>query len=268
MPSLAVDKLKVLREAKALSQGALAARCGLSRKTVQRLEAGQDVQPETLALVAAALGVALDDIVEPSGRRRVGDPRRLGLRRVRSGRLVFEQLARTDVGRLECEADVDGRSIEPLTRLVVLLQGLMRDRWDATRPVLEALSLVERLRTIAALNDELQLIEAAGLGLYMGHYYRYPAPPPGASAAASDPAAAPLVLTRLNVADSSRERVEVLIDSEWRGAPEALAASPDGLFTPAGEALVFLYPDRPLNTVDAAPEGYLEGVYEVRPNAS
>jgi transcriptional regulator with XRE-family HTH domain len=268
MPDLATDKLKLLRQAKALSQGALAARCGLSRKTVQRLETGQDVQPETLALVAAALGVAVDEIAEAGGRRELGDPRRLGLRRVRSGRLVFEQMARTDVGRLECDADVDSRSIEPLTRLVILLQGLMRESWDVARPALQALSLVERLRTIAALNDELQLIEAAGLGLYMGHYYRYPAPPPGAPSAAPESPPPPVVLTRLSVADNARERVEVLIDSEWRGAPEAVAASPDDLFTPAGEAMVFLYPERPLSAVDAAPEGYLEGVYQVVPNAS
>src|SRR4051812_28601071 len=262
MPGTAEGKLKQLRQAKALSQGALAARCGLSRKTVQRLENGQDVQPETLASVAAALGVAVDALVEPSFRREASDNRRLGLRRVRSGRLVFDHLARTDVGRLECDADVDGRSIEPLTRLVILLQGLIRERWDAPRPATGELPLVERLRVIAALNDELQLIEAAGLGLYMGHYYRYPAPPRGAPSSGGAGAANPLVLTRLTVADGARERVEVLIDSEWRGAPEAVAASAADLFTPAGEAMVFLYPDRPLSPVGAAPEGYLEGIYE------
>mgnify|MGYP001553466296 CR=1 FL=1 len=60
------DELKRLREARALTQEALAAKCGLSRKTIQRIERGEPVRDETLAFIAGALGVAVTDFSDSS----------------------------------------------------------------------------------------------------------------------------------------------------------------------------------------------------------
>ncbi len=57
-------RLKALREARRLSQTALADKAGLSREYVARLEAGrQDPRVSVMVRLARALGTTLDDLV-------------------------------------------------------------------------------------------------------------------------------------------------------------------------------------------------------------
>lgn len=259
--------LRRIRQERAISQEALAARCGLSRKTVQRLERGEPARAETLAFVAAALGVAVTEFCESAGRDDRGHTHRyLALKRVRSGKQVFQQLAQTDVGRVECDVDVDGRTLGPLTALVSQLEGLVRDRWDVPRPTVAALPVLAKLQVIAQLNDRLAELQAQGVGLYMGHYYRFAAVQAGAGWPA-DPGErrSALMLTRLLVSRCGRARVSVAIDQEWRGAPDGTGAlgGLSGLLPPAGEAVVVLYPEPPLPAAgDPGPE-HLEGEYRL-----
>jgi len=265
MTTLDPEKLRRLRHDRGLSQEDVAASCGLSRKTVQRMESGQVVQASTLAFVAAALGVAVADLAERATEPDA-DIDHVGLRRVSSGKHVFQQLAQTSVGRLECDVDADRQSIEPISRLVATLQGLIRESWDLPRPVAADLPMIERLKITAALNDDLHLLQAQGIGLYMGHYYRYAAPPAGASARSWETAKqTPLVITRLHLARCKRERMTVRIDSEWRGAPEAFSdpARRDDLFSDGQEPTVFLFPTPPLPGVQEAPDSFIDGVYGV-----
>lgn len=51
------------REAAGLSQERLAARAGLSTRTVARIEGGEDTTIGTLAAIARALGVAVVDLI-------------------------------------------------------------------------------------------------------------------------------------------------------------------------------------------------------------
>jgi DNA-binding XRE family transcriptional regulator len=261
------DRLKRLRQERALSQEALAANCGLSRKTLQRMETGADVRPETLAFVAAALGVAVTDFSAPSDGRTPRDDaaeNQLPLRRICSGKHVLNQLALTDVGRVECDVDADGDNIELLTALIGRLQGLVRPGWDVPRPDAADLPLLDRLRMTAALNDELHALGAQGISLYMGHYYRFPMTAQ-ASARTAEAERKPIVLTRIYIARSDRERMQVRIDQEWAGAPEGLAQPGDlsDLLAPTGEAMVFLYPTPPARRIDETPPGYVDGVFDV-----
>jgi len=265
MTTLDPEKLRRLRHDRGLSQEDVAASCGLSRKTVQRMESGHVVQASTLAFVAAALGVAVADLAERATESD-GDTTHVGLRRVTSGKHVFQQLAQTSVGRLECDVDADRRSIEPMSRLVATLQGLMRESWDLPRPATGDLPMLERLKITAAINDDLHLLQAQGIGLYMGHYYRYAAPPVGASARSWEATKqTPLVITRLHLTRCTRERMTVRIDSEWRGAPEAFAdpAARDDLFSDGPEPTVFLFPSPPLPSMPDAPDSFIDGVYGV-----
>lgn len=258
------DELKRLREGRALTQEALAAKCGLSRKTIQRIERGEPVRDETLAFIAGALGVAVTDFADntsdshtPAGQ--------LGLRHVRSGKHVLNHLAQTDVGRIECDVDADGEIIEPLTRLVTQLQGLMRESWGAPRPPISELPLLARLQAIAEMNDSLTRLERAGVRLFMGHYYRYAVVKLGLADFSGRDQRRPVVLTRLHLARSTRERLMVPIDTEWRGGGEALDdLTPQSDFlTTSDEALVLLYPQPPLAAARDDGEGYIDGAFDV-----
>ena len=260
------DELKRLREVRALTQEALAAKCGLSRKTVQRMERGETMRDETLAFVAGALGVAVTDFAAAAPGKGDGSADgRLGLRRVRSGKHVLNHLAQTDVGRIDCDVDADGEIIAPLTRLVGQLQGLMRSSWETPKPPISDLPLLGRLQAIADINDGIRHLEGAGVGLFMGHYYRFAVTRDGLSGLAAGERRRPIVLTRLHLTRSGHERLTVPIDAEWRGAPdgtEDLAPRSDFL-TSSDETLVLLYPTPPLANVCDAGDGYIDGAYDV-----
>lgn len=53
-------RIREARDAHGWSQGELAERCGLSRPTIARIEAGQHVRMGTLEQVARALGLAVE----------------------------------------------------------------------------------------------------------------------------------------------------------------------------------------------------------------
>ena len=54
------QRIREARDAHGWSQGELAGRCGLSRPTIARIEAGQHVRMGTLEQVARALGLAVE----------------------------------------------------------------------------------------------------------------------------------------------------------------------------------------------------------------
>jgi len=258
------DELKRLREARALTQEALAAKCGLSRKTIQRIERGDVVRDETLAFIAGALGVAVNEFADNTADSRT-PLGQLGLRHVRSGKHVLNHLAQTDVGRIDCDVDADGEILEPLTRLVTQLQGLMRESWGAPRPPISELPLLARLQAIAQMNDSLTRLERAGVRLFMGHYYRYAVVKLGLADFSGRDQRRPVVLTRLHLALSKRERLMVPIDSEWRSGGEALDdLTPQSDFlTTSDEALVLLYPKPPLAAAGDDGDGYIDGAFDV-----
>lgn len=256
-------QLRRLREARALSQEALAARCGLSRKTIQRMERGEEVRPDSLSIVALALGVPVTAFTEPPrGRGDAPADRQVTLRRMRSGKAIVQQLAESDIGRIDCDVDACGDTIGPLTDVVTALQSLVRERWDIPRP--GGLPLVEGLKLVAALNDDLRRLEAHGVGLYMGHYYRFAALPGGAT----DPNAADrqqraIMISRAFVTRCARQRMQAPIDTEWVGAPEGFADGGDLAHPGApAEATVFLYSRPPLKPADPS-EDYLDAPFEV-----
>jgi transcriptional regulator with XRE-family HTH domain len=256
-------QLRRLRQARALSQEALAARCGLSRKTIQRMERGEEVRPDSLSIVALALGVPVTDFTEaPRGRGSATIEQQITLRRMRSGKAIVQQLAESDIGRIDCDVDATGETIGPLTDLASALQGLVRERWNTPRP--ERPALIEGLKLVAALNDDLRRLEAHGVGLYMGHYYRFAALPGGATAArGGDRRCNALVISRAFITRCARERMQASIDTEWIGAPEGFADGDTHPGAPA-ETTVFLYSRPPLKPADPG-DDYLDAPFEVLP---
>lgn len=80
-------RLRRLRQRRGVTLTALAAKTGISKSTLSRLESGQRRPSlELLLPLAEAHGVPLDELV---GAPDVGDPRIRLKRRVRNGRIVF-----------------------------------------------------------------------------------------------------------------------------------------------------------------------------------
>jgi transcriptional regulator with XRE-family HTH domain len=76
-----------LRIAEGLSQKALAKRCGISERTISRIENGEPTFVETLQAVAEALGVALRDITERDGPARSPQTLQVGLASENAGEI-------------------------------------------------------------------------------------------------------------------------------------------------------------------------------------
>ena len=242
-------KLKSARDRRAITQAGLAAKCELSRKTIQRLELGEDVRPETVALVAAALGVTVEDLADapPAARAAAAPERRLTLRRARSGVRIFETLAGTYAGRITCDVEVNGETVGPLTALITALQGLVSEHWGEGPKIACDLPLTERLRAIAGLNDGLRALEPHRVGCFMGHYYRYVVET-GEGDARPAERAQPVVLTRIHVTHLGRDALQAPLEEEWASRPASAAgeAVPGaGLFAQE-ERFVFLEAEPPL----------------------
>lgn len=60
-----LTRLKALRERQALTQAELAARAGINRVTLARIEGGAQPYPVTVRKLAAALGVEPADLMDP-----------------------------------------------------------------------------------------------------------------------------------------------------------------------------------------------------------
>ena len=259
-------KLKDARTRMAMSQERLAKRCELSRKSIQRAENGEVVRPETAALMAAALGVVLDDLRLASGSAADRADLRLTLRRAKSGTRVFETLAQSYAGRISCDVEATGDTIDALAGLVASLGRLLSDSWGAGPAVPADLPIVDRLRIIAELNDALRMLERHGIGCFMGHYYRYVVSGRGETRPQGEAGGSAVMLTRIQLSDCPRDALQVTIDQEW-SSRRAAATPAQTSAVPLGddERFVFLESRSPLGVVDADAGGdVIEGAFSVR----
>ena len=64
-----LTRLRAARERRALTQGELAVKAGVSRQTVVKIERGIEPRPPTIRKLARALGVEPADLMEPEAAR-------------------------------------------------------------------------------------------------------------------------------------------------------------------------------------------------------
>lgn len=168
-----VQKLRAARERRAMTQEKLAYDARVDVRTIQRAEAGAPLRQETVADLAAALGLPVSGLVDRSQTDEVIE---LGsifgpclmLKRATSARQVIALLEGCQLALLECEADPTEETLPLLTSVAKLIERKIPRPWSETEHRVEFTSVVDRIETTAELNSALEALEKAGLALFYG----------------------------------------------------------------------------------------------------
>lgn len=171
-----VVKLKAARDRRAMTQEKLAAEARIDIRTVQRAEAGAPLRQDTIADIAAVLGVPLAGLIDrcaSTSDEGNGNGVVLGsglaLRRATVAREVIELLEDTRLGKLECDADPTEDLMEVLKVAIEFIEGMLPQPWDVeTHVTLTFGSLLDRLQHIAKMNSTLEALDRHGLSLFFG----------------------------------------------------------------------------------------------------
>jgi transcriptional regulator with XRE-family HTH domain len=183
------QKMRSARERRALTQENLAHQARVNVRTIQRAESGLPIRAETLAELAAVLGMPPAGLVAPAPSKEPevldaeGDAEadvHTSLKRVTSAEQVVSALERAVMSVLECTAEPTEATMPVLRKAVTVLESLMRDPWCFDEPSpLRFSSLIDRLESVAALNGALAELEREGLTLFMATSSQYVKVPRG-----------------------------------------------------------------------------------------
>jgi hypothetical protein len=153
-----------------VTQEKLAAMSNVSTRTIQRAEKGEHVQRETATNIAAALKARMAElVVENAGevRRLLGpENRELILQRVTSGKALLEIVYDSFSGEVSCQVEPPAGRSEVLAQAVEELSALAPSPWQARAPM----SLADRVRTAATLNERIEALAALDIAIFAGTY--------------------------------------------------------------------------------------------------
>lgn len=168
------QKMKSARDRKALTQEDLANKARVNVRTIQRAESGAPIRHETLADIAAVLGMPVSGLLGRGNREELREPKTPWeaemqvLKRVESGEAVVSGLERAVMSVLGCSAEPNADNMPVLRSAIKLIESLMPSPWDEEFCApLGFGSLLDRLEAVANLNGCLVELEGAGLALYL-----------------------------------------------------------------------------------------------------
>jgi transcriptional regulator with XRE-family HTH domain len=165
-------KMKSARDRRAMTQEALAHQARVNVRTIQRAENGEPIRHETLADIAAALGVPVAGLIKPevSGELEAEPETDVSqtqvLKKVDGADGVIALLQRASMAVLDCTAEPNGTNMPVLTKIIGTLEGLIGSPWESGGLPLRFDSLLRKLGAIADLNTQLAEFERLGLALY------------------------------------------------------------------------------------------------------
>jgi hypothetical protein len=147
----------------------------VNNRTVQRAECGEFLQLDTLASLAAALGVTVgeltlpDDSAEQIDQSETSESNAVVLRRMTSGMPLIELICDSFSGKLYCAAEPTEDNIATLTDIVERIERLIPKRWESPFES-ESLTLAQRLREALAITSQLAELEKFGISVFAGTY--------------------------------------------------------------------------------------------------
>jgi transcriptional regulator with XRE-family HTH domain len=158
-----------------MTQEKLAAMSKVNHRTVQRAERGEFLQLDTLASLAAALGVIVgelilpDDSAEQIEQSETSESNAVVLRRTTSGMALIEIVCDSFSGKLYCAAEPTEDNIATLTDLVERVERLIPKPWALPFEV-ENLTMAQRLREALVTTSQIAELEKFGIAVFAGTY--------------------------------------------------------------------------------------------------
>ncbi|HEV2574605.1 MAG TPA: helix-turn-helix transcriptional regulator [Beijerinckiaceae bacterium] len=171
-------KVRELRAKAGMTQEKLAIMSDIDVRTVQRAEKSTPLQLETLASLAAALKVTVNDLTKRdekadgavSNEEEVIEKNAVLLRPVSSGKMLLDLIQKSFSGTVLCNVEPTEQNIETLSAIVEKTEGLIPDPWSVEDFLAEAPSLATTLRESLALTGQLQALEKLDVAIYAGTY--------------------------------------------------------------------------------------------------
>ena len=232
-------KVRELRKRLSMTQEKLAHMSKVDNRTIQRAEAGEFIQLETIASMADALKVTVGEIsyshfsnAAPFLRSDNGEQNAVVLRHIVSGKELIDILFRSFSGKIECQAEPTANNIDLLASMIEKLDGLVPNPW-ATPIQSVNMSLAERLRAAVGLTAELAELEKTGIAVFAGTYTARAQVPlydydDHCMYIKTNQKYERVTVCRISVNPVGVERVTVKVDDEWHEpAPAQPSVSDD-----------------------------------------
>jgi transcriptional regulator with XRE-family HTH domain len=169
------NKIRELRGLAGMTQDILGIKSNVDRRTIQRAEAGNPVQMESLSSIASTLNVPLPQLIDTSGVRHVEETEDLAaqslivLRPLQSGKALIDTIAGSFDGKITCECEPTVGNIDALTAITSAVESMMPDPWrtpmEDPKP-----SLTEQLRKALELSEQIKQLTGHEIAIFAATY--------------------------------------------------------------------------------------------------
>lgn len=150
--------IKEYRIERAWTQEHLAEIAGVSNRTIQRLESGEDVSPDTLKAIAAAFDSSVVELKKAADKSKTTDKRTDLIFRIKTGKEIFDIVGGAHAYRFDHDEPQTEQEASLIGCFLKLLYGWGED-WDD-------LDLSERVDAAFKFNSEINRLEESGFWVY------------------------------------------------------------------------------------------------------
>lgn len=222
-------KIRSLRLERAMTQDQLARQSNIERRTVQRAEAGEAVSLETLAYLAATLGVPSDRLLAgpetEGGDNIASEDAAAGVivaRKAVSARKLLDLIKGASLGSLDYEVEPTAANLPYLRKIVGTLERLMPlDPWERNGERALPTTLLGELECIAELGEQLRELDQNGLAVFAAEHIQFAVMPlydlEYERRYVSDDQSPELVrIVRIVIGNAVTEKVKVAMERDWK----------------------------------------------------
>jgi transcriptional regulator with XRE-family HTH domain len=209
-----------------MTQEKLAAMSKVNHRTVQRAERSASLQLDTLASLAATLGVTVGELTLTNGdpdqtdQTETSESNAVVLRRITSGKTLIDLVCDSFSGKLYCAAEPTEENINTLTDMIERVEKLIPKPWETPMEA-ETLTLAQRLRDALAITAQLAELERFGIAVFAGTYTASAQVPrydvdEGCMYTRMNQRFEPVAVCRISINPVGAERVTVKVSDEWQ----------------------------------------------------